>query len=176
MAVIGVVADTHVPQRLPRLPANLKSALRGVDLILHAGDINARQVLVELAEIAPVQAVAGNADLFGHGLPLTRVVEIEGRRIGLVHGHGGWARYLMGKVRDQLRYSEEYYVRIAQQSFGPVDAIVFGHTHRMFCQTRAGVLLFNPGPVAPDYYQTDRPQIGLLRVETDRIEAEVIAL
>ena len=176
MAVIGVVADTHVPHRLPCLPANLKPALRGVDLILHAGDISSPSVLMELAEIAPVQAVAGNADLLGHRLPLTRVVEIEGRRIGLVHGHGGWARYLMGKVRDQLRYSEEYYVRIAQRSFGSVDAIVFGHTHRAFCQTRAGVLLFNPGPVAPDYYFGDRPQVGLLRVEADRIEAEVIAL
>ena len=109
---------------------------RGVDRILHAGDINARRVLDELAEIAPVDAVAGNADLVGHGLPLTRVIEVEGRRIGLVHGHGGWSRYLVSKVRDRLGYDEEYYLSNVQRSFGPVEAIVFGHTHRFY---RAGV-------------------------------------
>jgi putative phosphoesterase len=106
---------------------------RGADRILHAGDINSRRVLDQLAEIAPVDAVAGNADLFRHGLPLTSLIEVEGRRIGLVHGHGGWSRYLRSKVRDQFGYDEEHYLKIVQRSFGPVDAIVFGHTHR-FCQ------------------------------------------
>lgn len=180
MATIGVVADTHVPQRLARLPDRVADALRGVDLILHAGDITSRRVLIELAAIAPVQAVAGNADLFGHGLPLTRVIEIEGRRIGLVHSHGGWAKYLTGKVRNRLGYCEEYHLKIVAQSFGRapsfgrVDAIVFGHTHHAFTEVRAGVLLFNPGPVAPDYYNTLGPQIGLLHISARAIEPEII--
>jgi putative phosphoesterase len=176
MATLGIVADTHVPQRLARLPDRLGDALRGVDLILHAGDINSRQVLADLAAIAPVQAVAGNADLVGHGLPLTRVIEIEGRRIGLVHGHGGWAKYLTGKLRDRLGYREEYYLKIVTESFGRVDAIVFGHTHRAFTEVRSGVLLFNPGPVAPDYYNTSGPQIGLLHVSPSAIEPAIVAL
>ena len=176
MVTIGIVADTHVPQRLARLPQNLAAALRGVDLILHAGDLNSRHVLIELAEIAPVQAVAGNADLFGHGLPLTRLIEIEGKRIGLVHGHGGWAKYLIGKVRDRLGYREEYYVNIVAQSFGWVDAIVFGHTHRPHCEVRSGVLLFNPGPIAPTYYTTPGPQIGLLHVSAQGMTTEIIRL
>lgn len=176
MATIGVIADTHVPQRLARLPDRVADALRGVNLILHAGDISSRQVLIELASIAPVQAVAGNADLFGHGLPLTRVIEIEGRRIGLVHGHGGWAKYLAGKVRDRLGYREEYYLKIVAQSFGRVDAIVFGHTHRAFTEVRSGVLLFNPGPVAPDYYNTPGPRLGLLHISPHGIEPEIIPL
>jgi len=176
MTTIGVLADTHVPQRLARLPDRLADALRGVDLILHAGDITSRQALIELAAIAPVQAVAGNADLFGHGLPLTRVIEIEGRRIGLVHGHGGWAKYLTGKVRDRRGYREEYYLKIVTQSFGRVDAIVFGHTHRAFIEVRSGVLLFNPGPVAPDYYNTPGPHIGLLHISPRAIEPEIVPL
>lgn len=176
MARLGIVTDTHVPQRLARLPDRLADALRGVDLILHAGDITSRQVLIDLAQIAPVQAVAGNADLVGHGLPLTHVIEIEGRRIGLVHGHGGWAKYLAGKVRDRLGYREEYYLQIVAASFGPVDAIVFGHTHRVFTEIRSGVLLFNPGPVAPDYYNTPGPQIGVLHVSPTQIEPEIIGL
>jgi hypothetical protein len=121
MTTLGIVADTHVPQRLAQLPDRLADALRGVDLILHAGDITSRQVLIDLEKIAPVQAVAGNADLVGHGLPLTRVIDIAGRRIGLVHGHGGWAKYLAGKVRDRLGYREEYYLKIVAASFGRQD-------------------------------------------------------
>ena len=176
MATLGIIADTHVPQRLARLPDRLADALCGVNLILHAGDITSRQVLIELEKIAPVQAVAGNADLVGHGLPLTRVIEIEGRRIGLVHGHGGWAKYLRGKLRDRFGYREEHYLKIVTESFGRVDAIVFGHTHRAFTEVRSGVLLFNPGPVAPDYYNTRGPQVGLLHVSPSAIEADIVAL
>ncbi len=176
MATIGIIADTHIPQRLPCLPARIPSVFRGVDLIMHAGDINSRRVLIELEAIAPVVAVAGNADLFRHGLPLTRIVEIEGKRIGLVHGHGGWPRYLMGKVRDLLNYREEHYLEIVEKSFGQVDAIVFGHTHRVYRGVRAGVLLFNPGPIAPTYYHTSGPQVGLLHVSPQAIETEVIGV
>jgi putative phosphoesterase len=176
MTTIGIIADTHIPQRLPCLPARVASAFRGVDLIMHAGDINSRRVLTELETIAPVIAVAGNADLFRHGLPLTRVVEMEGKRIGLVHGHGGWPRYLTSKIRDVLGYREEYYLKIVERSFGPVDAIVFGHTHRVYRARRAGVLLFNPGPVAPTYYHTAGPQVGLLHVSSRAIETEIIGV
>ena len=176
MAILGVITDTHVPQRMRSLPSRVREVFRGVDLILHAGDINSRRVLDELAQIAPVEAVAGNADLFRHGLPLTRVVEIAGKRVGLVHGHGGWSRYLLGKVRDRLDCSEEYYLNFVRGSFGSADVIVFGHTHRYYRAVRAGILLFNPGPVAPDYYNTCGPQVGLLHVTPMAIEIEVVAL
>src|SRR5512139_238934 len=132
MTTFGLITDTHVPQRIKALPPRVFDVFRGVDRILHAGDINARRVLDQLAEIAPVDAVAGNADLVGHGLPLTRVIEVAGRRIGLVHGHGGWSRYLISKLRDQFSYDEERYLDHVQRSFGTVDAIVFGHTHRFY--------------------------------------------
>ena len=98
MPTIGLIADTHLPQRLRRLPAGLDRAFRGVDLILHAGDLNSVSVLDELQRIAPALAVVGNADLFGTGLPQRRTVEIGGRRIGLTHGHGNWARYVWRKA------------------------------------------------------------------------------
>jgi hypothetical protein len=176
MPTFGVITDTHIPQRLKALPPRVCEVFRGVDRILHAGDISSRQVLDQLAEVAPVEAVAGNADLFGHGLPLTRVIETEGRRIGLVHGHGGWARYLRSKVRDRFGYDEELYLKTVHRSFGSVDAIVFGHTHRCYHAERSGVLLFNPGPVAPDFYNTPGPQVGLLHVSAQAIQVEVVAV
>jgi putative phosphoesterase len=176
VATLGVIADTHVAQRLKQLPAGIDEAFRGVDLILHAGDLNSRQVLIELGRIAPVEAVAGNADLFRSGLPLKRELLIEGRRIGLVHGHGGWLAYLRGKLHDLPGFDEEYYLKIVRSSFGAVDTIVFGHTHRMYQAIRSGALLFNPGPIAPDYYNTAGPQVGLLHVSAQSIETEIARL
>ena len=176
MPTLGIIADTHIPHRIKALPPGVFEVFRGVDYILHAGDINSRRVLDELAEIAPVQAVAGNADLFRHSLPLTRVIEVGGWRIGLVHGHGGWSRYLRSKVRDQFGFDEERYLKIVHQSFGPVDAIVFGHTHRFYRAERSGVLLFNPGPIAPDFYNTPGPQVGLLHVSGQTLQIEIAAV
>jgi uncharacterized protein len=176
MTTLGIITDTHVPQRLKALPPRVFEVFRGVDRILHAGDVNSRQVLDQLARLAPVDAVAGNADLFKHGLPLTRVIEAAGRRIGLVHGHGGWSHYLRSKVRDQFGYDEEHYLKIVHGSFGPVDAIVFGHTHRFYQAKRSGILLFNPGPIAPDFYNTAGPQVGLLHVTAQVLQFEVVAV
>ncbi len=176
MPTLGVITDTHVPQRIKSLPPRVREVFRGVDLILHAGDINSRLVLDQLAEIAPVEAVAGNADLWKHGLPLTRVLEVEGRRIGLVHGHGGWSRYLRSKVRDRFGYDEEHYLKIVQQSIGQVDVIVFGHTHRFYHAERAGIVLFNPGSIAPDFYNTPGPQVGLLHITQRDVQVEVAAV
>src|SRR5256885_16298023 len=83
---IGVVADTHSPEFLDRLPDRLFEELRGVDLILHAGDVGGKETLEALAAIAPLQAVRGDHDA-GSGLPLIRVLTEEGRRIAIVHGN-----------------------------------------------------------------------------------------
>ena len=173
MPTLGIITDTHIPQRLEALPPRVFEVFRGVDRILHAGDINSRRVLDQLAEIAPVDAVAGNADLFRHGLPLTRVIELGGWRIGLAHGHGGWSHYLRSKVRDRFGYAEERYLKLVHGSFGPVDAVVFGHTHRFYQAERSGVLLFNPGPIAPDFYNTPGPQVGLLHIAARTLQTEI---
>ncbi len=176
MPTLGIITDTHIPQRIEALPPRVFEVFRGTDRILHAGDINSRRVLDQLAKIAPVDAVAGNADLFRHGLPLTSVIEVAGRRIGLVHGHGGWLRYLRSKVRDRFGYNEERYLKIVHGTFERVDVIVFGHTHRFYQEVRSGTLLFNPGPVAPDFYNTPGPQVGLLHVTARTITTEIAAV
>src|SRR5437762_12375969 len=109
VARIGVVADTHCPEFTDRLPDRVFEVLAGVDLILHAGDVNGQTTLEELARIAPVEAVQGDHDGGMATLPPHREVVVEGRRIVLVHGNrsrwrseerrvgkegrGVWARY-----------------------------------------------------------------------------------
>jgi hypothetical protein len=168
MPTIGVIADTHVPQRMDSLPREIRSVFRGVDLILHAGDLNQAWVLRELETLAPTLAVRGNADVFNRDLPYRRVVKFGGKRIGLIHGHGGWLRYLWRKIADAFEYNGDVYTLAARAAFErePVDAIIFGHTHRPCCYVVDGALMFNPGPVAPTYHMTRGPQVGLLHVET----------
>ena len=175
--LVGVIADTHVPQRLKHLPAGIDRAFRGVAFILHAGDINCQQVLDELGHIAPVLTVAGNADPPWWNLPRRRVVQVESCRIGLTHGHGGWRRYLANKVRERvLDFEQARYLRYARQAFADVDVIVTGHTHRPHLAHLDGALLFNPGSVAPDYYTTDGPTVGVLYIEGGTARAEIVPI
>ena len=89
-SIIGVLADTHIPDRSRRLNPKIADIFRAakVELILHAGDISIPRVLRKLEEIAPVHAVRGNRDLFwSANLPMHRVLEIEGNKIGMTHGN-----------------------------------------------------------------------------------------
>ncbi|MGD8916416.1 MAG: metallophosphoesterase family protein, partial [Syntrophobacterales bacterium] len=79
--LVGVISDTH-----GHLRGEVAETLKGVDLIIHAGDIGKPEVLEELAKIAPVHAVRGNMD--GHwafGLPETEVVEIGDFLLYVLH-------------------------------------------------------------------------------------------
>lgn len=174
---VGLIADTHVPQRLEHLPAQVAEVFRGVALILHAGDLNRWPVLDALAQMAPVVAVKGNADL-GLRLPEREIVEIHSVRIGLVHGHGGWVPYVNNKIREAiLGFEPSRYLHYARRAFRePVHLIVSGHTHRPHLVQMDGVWLVNPGPVAPDYYVQEGPTVGLLHIRLADVRYEQIEL
>ena len=175
--LVGVIADTHVPQRMKNLPDGVVHAFHGVKLILHCGDINYSCVLQELGYIAPVLAVAGNADPPWLGLPRSRIVVVDGCQIGVAHGHGGWQHYLLDKFRDRLGgWKQSRYLGYANEAFEDVDVIVTGHTHRPHLKYAGRVLLFNPGAVAPDYYGTGGPTVGRLHIQAGVARAELIHL
>ena len=85
--LVGVVSDTHCPEFIEALPERVIKVMRGVRLIVHAGDVNGASTLDELARIAPVEAVRGDHDRALTSLPETREVVVEGRRIVVVHGN-----------------------------------------------------------------------------------------
>src|SRR5438270_12851219 len=86
---LGVISDTHMPQRCAELPAALKDVFCDVNLILHAGDVGELWVLDQLGDIAPVIAVHGNDETpdAQRELPYQQVVMIGGQRIVLCHSH-----------------------------------------------------------------------------------------
>jgi hypothetical protein len=175
---IGVLADTHIPDRTDELPGEILDHLRGVDLILHAGDVCRRDVLERLETVAPVKAVRGNRDWRLPNLPWRAIVSAGRWRIGLIHGQQRHAR----QIADRLRYlggdrsfrDQRQYVR---QAFAgdAVHCIVFGHSHQVCQEIVDGVLLFNPGGVLrPPAGRAS--SIGLLEVSDAGITAQVIPL
>ncbi len=125
---IGVVADTH-----GLLRSEVLDAFRGVQHILHAGDVGDPWILDDLSALAPVTAVWGNMD--GATVrDLTREVqgiEIGGIRIEVLHGH---------QLAD--------YAALPGR-FPHARVVVHGHTHLPSNRRIDGVLVLNPGSAGP---------------------------
>jgi putative phosphoesterase len=155
---IGVVADTHCPEFLPELPPRLGEALKGVDLIVHAGDVGGIETLRELERIAPVEAVRGDHDDSLQGLPLSRVLTLGGRQVALIHGNRSHLVEepvtFVGTVSLGYIWPKPGLHAWLRRLFPAADVIVYGHTHVVAQSRRAGQLVFNPGAV----YQVSRAE------------------
>ena len=163
---IGLLSDTHVPYRAPEIPASVLHALSGVDLILHAGDVDEPWALEALRTVAPVCAVRGNYHLLersnaGASLPKSVELEREGFRIALDHGHRLGITTFFWKAVTLLRNLAgrwefaAYDGAIARSllaRFPQADVIVFGHTHRFYQAWWGETLLINPGAALPTAY------------------------
>jgi hypothetical protein len=149
--LIGLISDTHGVLRPEAL-----TALSGVALVLHAGDVGGAWILDELRRIAPVHAVYGNVDLPGPGLESAVDLEIEGARIHLSHGNE------LGSPSPATllaRYS--------------ADVIVYGHTHRALIERAGPRLVVNPGAAGPRRFNL-QPSVARLTITAGSAEAEII--
>jgi len=147
--MIGVISDTHGLLRQEAL-----DVLRGVDHILHAGDVGRSEILDRLRELAPLAVVRGNVD---HGawarlLPETEVVEIESISIYLLHD--------IGRLDLKPRAAG-------------FRAVVYGHSHQPKIEEKDGVLYFNPGSAGPKRFRLP-VSLGKLIVEDGKVRAELI--
>ena len=148
--LIGVISDTHGLLRPEAL-----AALRGVEHILHAGDVGDIAILDALRKIAPVTAIRGNVDVSGAcaELPATEVVELGDRLFYLVHS-----------VHD---------LDINPAAAG-IAMVVSGHSHKASVAVRNGVVFFNPGSAGPRRFSLP-VTVGFVTVE-DGVEASVMEL
>jgi hypothetical protein len=149
---IGVVSDTHGLLRPEVLPA-----LRGVDHILHLGDVGDPSILKSLEKCAPVHAIRGNIDYSGpcSHLPETDVLLFEGHYLYLLHDVG------------------TLHLDPAAAKF---SAVLYGHSHRPAITHKKSVLCFNPGSCGPRRF--DLPvTIGFLTVTPGHpVEAKICEL
>ncbi|HEX9029342.1 MAG TPA: metallophosphoesterase family protein [Anaerolineales bacterium] len=181
MVTLGILSDTHIPDRAQKLDPQILSVFRnaGVDAILHAGDIATPAVLDELAQVAPVYAVRGNRDwVWLNKLPLKRQLEFGGVQVGLTHGHGRWWNYVVDRTRVMFfGFRLAYFLPHVLKAFPHAKVIVFGHTHRPMNRWINGQLLFNPGsPHFPDQH-SKAPSVGLIRIDAGgQVRGEIIYL
>ncbi len=168
---IGVISCTHIPQAMPALPEKIKAIFKGMDYILHMGDVTDIATLKYLEENFTITiAVSGeqDSDELKKYVEPKRVVEFADRRIGMIHGDQ-WLPSPTATVKDRLqtRTQPADWVERLLNEFDHVDAIIFGHTHKPYARVHNGVFLFNPGAASPS--SGYRPCVGLLEIDSRSI-------
>lgn len=145
---IGLISDTHGLVRAEAL-----AALRGCELVLHAGDIGGPEVLAALQELAPVIAVRGNTDRgeWVRGLAETQEVQIGSAWVHLLH------------EIDRLAI---------EPAAAGIQVVVFGHSHQPTVERRNGVLFVNPGSAGPRRFSLP-VSVARLEIHPARVEAEI---
>jgi putative phosphoesterase len=155
MITIGVLSDTHLIQPDKWFRDKVQQCFTNADIILHAGDLTSLSVLEAFAG-KTVHAVHGNmcSPKTREMLPASRIIEVEGFHIALVHGAG-----YMPNIEDKL-----------YNAFAPVECIVYGHTHRPNCQRYGPTLMVNPGSfmVTSTY--------AIITIEPKSMEAKIYSL
>ena len=175
---IGVLADTHIPDRRRALPARVMELFAPVEIVLHAGDITSMDVLQQLEDrVSLTFAVFGECDpqTVRSFLQETQVLEFGGCRIGLIHGNRDPRAEATARVRNLLRaspYTPDY-LDYLKGRFPEVDAIVFGHTHQPYAKVHNGIFYFNPGSLVP---KGGSGSVGLLEIDTRGISGRILTL
>jgi putative phosphoesterase len=149
--LVGVISDTHGLLRPQAL-----DALRGSDLIIHAGDVGRPELLEPLRALAPLHVVRGNVDIgaWAARLPTTELVAVGARLFYVLHN-------------------------IAELDLDPPTAgfaaVVFGHSHQPSIETRDGVLWLNPGSAGPRRFSLPIT-VARVRVAGGALHPEIVAL
>jgi len=156
---IGVISDTHLSGYNENLKRIVDRYFSDVDMILHAGDLVDIAVLDVFGD-RNVKAVCGNMDTpsVRKQLPDRLILEISGFRIGMMHGWGN-AENLAEKIYRML---------------GPVDCLIYGHTHYPDNRMKQGALFFNPGSALDKRYARENT-VGILEIG-DRIRGEIVKI
>ena len=151
-AVVGVISDTH-----GTLDPRVYRQFRGVDRILHAGDIGPADVLLQLETIAPVTAVLGNVDdvVPGFLLQPTARMSIAGVTVVMTH---------LLRTREIARFLPE------------AGVVVSGHTHVPSVQLNDGVLFVNPGSASRSRLPGGQRTVAILEIRDGLASARIVEL
>ena len=147
---IGLIADTHGLIRPEAL-----AALKGSELIIHAGDIGTPEVLQALGNIAPVVAIRGNndRDSWAQQIPHLLDLKISGIKIYVIHD-----------VNELDRDSVDGF-----------HAVISGHSHKPNVITKDGVLFVNPGSAGPRRFKLPIA-VARLQLNGAKMRAKILTL
>jgi len=149
---LGVISDTH-----GRFDPVIATVFKGLDCIIHAGDVGKAEVISQLEQLAPVIAVEGNNDAPGL-YPSERIERLAGRTI--------LVRHVFGELHQIGKKEREAVERLAP------DIVIFGHSHRPYKAALGKTILFNPGSAGPKRFSLPRT-VGLIMLDDFRIETQI---
>ena len=149
--LVGVISDTH-----GLLRPEAVAALKGSNLIIHAGDVGAPEVIDVLRNLAPTFIVRGNVDKahWAGALPMTAHVEVGELLFHVLHD-------------------------ISELDLDPAAvgyaAVVYGHSHQPSIEMREGVLFLNPGSAGPRRFKLP---VSIARVSVcgQQLRPEIVEL
>lgn len=149
--LIGVISDTHGVLR-----PQAEEALRGVQHIIHAGDVGGSDILAKLRRIAPVTAISGNVDVeaWAKKLEATEVVELCGLSFYVLHNL--------------------HAIDLKPKAAG-FAAVISGHSHQPGYEFIEGVLYFNPGSAGPRRFKLP-VTIGKIKIRDGELFPEIVEL
>lgn len=148
MVRIGLISDTHMPQRFKALPAGIFDLFADVEIILHAGDVGKLWVLDQLSYIAPVVAVHGNDETpeAENALPYLQTLSIAGHRVVVTHAH------YPDRIEELASRTDTWQPHFQRRAeFGrqhQAEIVIYGHLHIPMHLQYEGILLVNPGAIA----------------------------
>ena len=145
------------------MPSQIAEAFRGVDLILHAGDIYIPSVLDDLERLAPVLAVMGDDD----STDMLKDKRVQSKHILKLGGHTLWL------IHERFSF---HMMASQQTEHGAPDIVVFGHEHTTLVQRSDNVLSVNPGSPTFLNYRGGLGTIGILNIDSDEAQAFILHL
>ena len=179
LRTIGFLADTHSRKADGSdLPDGVFKAFKGVDLIVHLGDIGQKGILARLGELAPVLVPVGANKGYslhqGAGSPL-KVLSVGATNVGL------WFNLAQPDKKidvgeKAVDFGTEPFEKLMKTRFGDrVDVVAFAGTHRPLKQSHEGVLFFNPG--SPTLPMPDTPaSVAVLDLKTASPQVKLVSL
>lgn len=132
---IGIISDTHIHKNADKINQLIEIYFRDVDMLIHAGDYTDRRVVEQLKKYPNFKGVWGNVDKDSTKELLNEkeIIEVEGVKIGIFHGHG----------QDKTTLERAYDKFKADKP----DIVIFGHSHQPYLSTKGKVLMINPGSI-----------------------------
>jgi hypothetical protein len=160
---IGVISDTHIPDKAKEIPPKILEDFKSVDMVVHAGDLVNLSVLEKLKSVCNnVKAVWGNMDPLEvrRILPEKEIIKIGNYKVGIMHGYGS-AYSLIDLLAVNFRDDN-------------VNLVIFGHSHSAKKETRNGILYFNPGSPTDKIFCSYN-SYGIIEIN-DKIEIKIVKL
>jgi len=160
---IVVLSDTHIPHRAQDLPDRIWKEIDRADIVVHGGDFTSYEFLTELKAVKELKAVYGNMDEYrvASELPEKLVFEVEGVRIGVMHGFGA-------PLGLESRIKERF-------SGDNIDVLIYGHSHRAVWKKENDLYILNPGTPTDTIFSRKRT-FAILEVHEGKVNGEIITL